>query len=211
MTTRRFAMGAALSAATVLTAQQKSETPPPIAAEIVKDAVGKSHGDLAGIRELIKREPRLLNATWDWGAGDYETCLNAAAHMGRHDIAGFLLENGARLDAPAIFMLGLEAPAKAILTAFPDTHKVPGAHGIPLLSHAIQGKSQAAFQMLLDAGADVNAASWRGATPLLAAISVDQVEMVRALLGKGARRAEKELELAKRRNVAAIVELLEKS
>lgn len=210
MTTRRIAIGAALSAAAALTAQQNTETQPPLAADLVKEIVGKAHTDLKAVRELLQRERRLANASWDWGAGDYETALNAAAHMGRRDIAELCIENGARLDAPAIFMLGLEAPAKALLAAFPAIHKTPGAHGIPVLSHAILGKSPATFQLLIEAGADVNAAAWRGGTPLLAAIAVDQVEMVRTLLAKGAARSERALDLAKRRKVSAIVELLEK-
>jgi hypothetical protein len=211
MTTRRIAIRAALGAASLLRAQQNPEAQPPLAAELVKEIVGKSHADLGAVRDLVKRERRLANATWDWGAGDYETGLNAASHMGRRDIAEFLIESGARLDAPAIVMLGLEAPAKAMLAAFPALHKTPGAHGIPLLSHAILGKAPTTFHLLLDAGADVNAAAWRGGTPLMAAIAVDQVEMVRTLLARGAQRSEKALDLAKRRNVAAIVEMLEKS
>ena len=42
--------------------------------------------------------PALLNATWDWGAGDFETALGAASHMGNRESAGVLLARGARLD-----------------------------------------------------------------------------------------------------------------
>jgi ankyrin repeat protein len=67
------------------------------------------------------------------------------------------------------------------------------------------------FHLFIKAGADVNQAAWRGGTPLLAAIAGDQVEMVRVLLVKGAERSEKALDLAKRRKVAEIVAMLEKS
>ena len=40
----------------------------------------------------------LINSVMDWGAGDWETGLGGASHMGRHDIVQFLLEKGARLD-----------------------------------------------------------------------------------------------------------------
>lgn len=213
MTTRRNLIGGAIAAASALRAQiiTPPEGQPPLASDLVKEFVGKAHGDLPAVRDLLKREPRLVTASWDWGAGDWETGLNGASHMGRHDIADFLVESGARIDAPAVFMLGWEAPAKAILAAFPAVHKTPGAHGIPLLSHTILGKSPATFHLLIAAGADVNAAAFRGGTPLLAAIAVDQVEMVRVLLAKGAERSEKALELAKRRKVAEIVAMLEKS
>jgi len=210
MTTRRTLVGGALAAVSALKAQNP-EAQPQFAPDLVKEFVGKSHTDLAAVRDLLKREPRLVTASWDWGAGDFETGLNAASHMGRHDIADLLIESGARIDAPAVFMLGWEASAKSLLAAFPAVHKTPGAHGIPLLSHTILGKSPATFHLLISAGADVNAAAFRGGTPLLAAIAVDEVEMVRVLLAKGAERSEKALDLAKRRKVAEIVAMLEKA
>src|SRR4051794_40957841 len=129
MTNRRTLIGGALSAASALRAQT-TEAPPPLAPDLVKELVGKSHTDLAAVRDLVKRERRLAIASWDWGGGDWETGLNAASHMGRRDIAELLLENGARLDTPAIVMLGLEPQVKALVEAFPEIHRTPGAHGI---------------------------------------------------------------------------------
>ena len=64
--------------------------------ELVQQFVGNAHGDLDRVRELLEEEPGLLHAAWDWGGGDWETALGAAAHMGRKDIALYLLEQGAR-------------------------------------------------------------------------------------------------------------------
>ncbi|MGE5461735.1 MAG: hypothetical protein ACM3PS_00170, partial [Syntrophothermus sp.] len=79
------------------------------------------------------------NACWDWGGGDFESGLGAASHMGRKDIAEFLLENGARLDLFAATMLGKLEIVKATLSAFPEAIHTPGPHGIPLIAHARAG------------------------------------------------------------------------
>lgn len=67
-------------------------------ASLVEEFVGKSHGDLERVKELLAQEPALINAAWDWGGGDWETGLGVAAHMDRSNIANYLLEHGARLD-----------------------------------------------------------------------------------------------------------------
>src|SRR5262245_35911338 len=90
------------------------------------------------------QEPALVNASWDWGGGDWETALGAAAHMGRRDIAEYLLAHGARLDLFAAAMLGHLEVVQAALTAFPEARSVPGPHGIPLIAHARAGGEPAA-------------------------------------------------------------------
>jgi hypothetical protein len=85
----------------------------------------------------------LVNATWDWGGGDFETALGAASHTGQKDIANFLLEHGARMDIFAATMLGKLDIVKATLTAFPDALKTLGPHGIPLIVHAQVGGDDA--------------------------------------------------------------------
>jgi hypothetical protein len=117
---------------------------PRIDAELVREFVAKSHGDLARVRELLAAQPRLLNAAWDWGGGDWETGLGAAAHVGRRDIAFFLIGEGARMDIFAAAMLGHIEIVRATLDAFPDAWKWPGPHGIPLLRHAEAGGDAAA-------------------------------------------------------------------
>ena len=78
----------------------------PLAPALVNEFVGKSHGDLDRVRALLAEHPALVNAAWDWGNGDWETGLGAAAHVGRRDIALLLLEHGARMDIFAAAMLG---------------------------------------------------------------------------------------------------------
>jgi hypothetical protein len=120
------------------------ESPKALDPEVVQSFVGSSHGDLERVRQLLDEHPTLVNASWDWGGGDWETGLGAAAHMGRRDIAELLLAHGARLDIFAAAMLGKLAIVKAIVDAFPDAHRQPGPHGIPLLNHAQAGGSDAA-------------------------------------------------------------------
>jgi len=112
-----------------------------LAPELVMEFVGKAHGDLNRVQELLAQEPALLNAAWDWGGGDWETGLGAAAHMGRKDIAQFLLSKGARIDLFAATMLGYLDLVKAILGANPEARNHPGPHGIPLLVHARAGEA----------------------------------------------------------------------
>jgi hypothetical protein len=110
---------------------------------LVQEFVGNAHGDLDRVKELLAQEPALINSSWDWGGGDWETGLGAAAHMGRNDIANYLLENGARLDLFAAAMLGNLEIVKAALAAYPDAINTPGPHGIPLIAHAKAGGEEA--------------------------------------------------------------------
>jgi hypothetical protein len=120
------------------------ERPPPLAAELVNEFVLMAHKDLARVKELLAKEPKLVNACWDWGGGDFETALGAAAHTGRREIAEFLLDNGARLDIFAAAMLGHLDVVKAAIAADPRAAKAPGPHGIPLVTHARMGGDNAA-------------------------------------------------------------------
>jgi hypothetical protein len=112
-------------------------------ATLVEEFVGKSHGDLERVKELLSERPSLINAAWDWGGGDWETGLGAASHMGRSDIVNYLLENGARLDLFAATMLGKLEIVRAALEAYPEAINIPGPHGIPLIAHAQAGGNDA--------------------------------------------------------------------
>ncbi len=115
------------------------ENKPALSSGMVNEFVAQAHGDLNRVKELLEEEPMLINAAWDWGGGDWETALGAAAHMGRKDIAQYLLENGARIDIFAAAMLGRIEIVRETIKAFPATLNVPGPHGIPLIAHAKAG------------------------------------------------------------------------
>ena len=120
------------------------EKKPAIESSLVQDFVGNAHGNLNRVRELLALEPALINSGWDWGGGDFETALGAAAHMGRRDIALYLLENGARLDLFTAAMLGNLDIVRSTIEAFPEAINVLGPHGIPLIAHAQAGGNEAA-------------------------------------------------------------------
>jgi hypothetical protein len=118
--------------------------PPALAGERVNEFVRAAHADLDATRRMLDAEPGLIRAAWDWGGGDFETALGGAAHMGRRDIATFLIDRGAQLDLFAAAMLGELAIVKAALDARPALARVPGPHRIPLLAHAKAGGPAAA-------------------------------------------------------------------
>jgi hypothetical protein len=106
---------------------------------VVQETVGAAHGNLPRLRELVERQPALVNATIDWGFGDWEDALGGASHTGRRDIAEFLLARGAR---PSIFsaaMLGQLDVVRGLVAAQPGIQRTRGPHGIPLLAHARAG------------------------------------------------------------------------
>jgi hypothetical protein len=105
----------------------------------VAEVVGASHRDLARVRELVEARPALAKAAWDWGFGDWESALGAAAHTGQRDIARYLIDRGARPSLFSAAMLGQLAVVRAFVEAQPGVQRVPGPHGIPLLAHARAG------------------------------------------------------------------------
>ena len=113
--------------------------PDPLAPVVVQDFVRKAHTDLSGTKTLLAEQPTLLNATWDWGGGDFETGLGGAGHMGNRDIAEFLIGQGARLDIFVATMLGKIEIVRALVTSWPALLQSKGPHGITLLRHARAG------------------------------------------------------------------------
>jgi ankyrin repeat protein len=101
--------------------------------------VGLCHRDLDAVRALVEARPTLAKAAIDWGFGDWETALGAASHVGRPDIAEFLMSHGARPDHFTFTMLGNLAALRAMIEARPELPGIHGPHGITLLQHAKNG------------------------------------------------------------------------
>jgi len=130
-------------AAAPLSSDLKWEPPPGLKAEDVRAVVGAAHRDVDKVRELLDAQPSLVNSTWDWGTGDYESPLGAAGHTGQVEIAELVLSRGARVELHAATMLGWLDLVKAAVAARPGAENILGPHAIPMHSHALAGGDQA--------------------------------------------------------------------
>jgi len=106
---------------------------------LVQDFVIFAHSEFDMVKKLLEKEPALLNATIDWGGGDWETGLGGASHLGNREIAEYLISKGARIDLFAATMLGHLDVVKSLLASHPSSIDAKGPHGIPLLMHARMG------------------------------------------------------------------------
>ena len=113
---------------------------PNIAPEIVAEVVGKSHSDLETVQALVEKRPELSRSVWEWRFGDFESAIGAASHVGRRDIAQYLMSKGARPTLFTFAMLGHFNVVKSAIEAAPGIQEVTGPHGISLLDHAYTGE-----------------------------------------------------------------------
>ncbi len=152
LTRRSFVHLPAAGLATLLPSTASAQPAAPGAADwlprqdpaVAKEMVGVSHGNLVRVRELVEKQPALARAAVDWGFGDWETALGAAAHTGRREIAELLLANGAQPSLFSAAMLGHLDVVRAFVESRPGTQGILGPHGITLLAHARAGGPDAA-------------------------------------------------------------------
>ncbi len=123
--------------------EKKKDRGPALAGELVKEFVVAGHGNLARTREMLEEKPALLNATWDWGGGDFETALGGASHIGSREVAEYLITKGARMDIFSAIMLGQIEIVKSLVNAFPQVLQSKGPHGLTLVHHAKKGGDSA--------------------------------------------------------------------
>lgn len=96
-----------------------------------------AHFNLESVKAGLREHPEWLNIVYDWGeGGGLETPLGAAAHVGTRSVAEYLLGRGAPLTPHAAAMLGMKSAVEAFIDADPAAVNAPGAHGIPLMTHA---------------------------------------------------------------------------
>ena len=119
-------------------------------------------GDLERLRVLLDEDPSRANAWSDDGF----TPLHYAAFFGQPEAAKLLIEEGADLEARS-------------------TNREFALDAAPLHS-AVAARERGTIEVLLGAGADVNAVQHGGFTPLLEAAQTGQAEIVELLLERGA-------------------------
>jgi hypothetical protein len=112
---------------------------PSLADKLVSEVVGASHFDLEKVRSLVDKRPELAKATWDWGFGDFESALGAASHVGRRDIASYLMQKGARPDIFTYAMMGAKDVVEQMIQFQPEIARLEGPHGFSLFHHAKVG------------------------------------------------------------------------
>ena len=114
----------------------------PLPPELVEEFVRAGHNDLEKVKLMLKERPTLNYASWDWGNGDFETALEGASHLGRKEIANYLIQKGARPSLFTLAMLGRKDLVVPLLEAYPSLLNAKGAHGFTLLHHARVGNAR---------------------------------------------------------------------
>jgi len=149
---------------------------------LVNQFASVAHVDFEKVKQLLRENPGLLNtrASWDEGA------VEAGAHMGRVDIAGFLGDAGATVSTCTAAVLGQEKMVRDALAADRRTVCERGAHDLAILAYTAFAKEQTAIaDQLLRAGADVNARSF-GQTTLHLAAAKGHLDLAALLIERGA-------------------------
>ncbi|HKT82991.1 MAG TPA: hypothetical protein VJQ84_04055 [Solirubrobacterales bacterium] len=148
---------------------------------VVDQLVGNSHGDIDVVRTILDQHPDLVEERATWG----ESPLDAAAQMGRKDIAKLLMERGAKPDFFALVMLGELERVREELDRDPELIHGRGVHELSPLYFAAAGDHPELAELLLERGADVNQGS-PAAYPIHAAVMWARVSLVQRYLAAGA-------------------------
>jgi len=149
-------------------------------AEHIREFVIASHGDFEKVKQMLSQQPELLKAAYPWNENDRETPIQAAAQMGDVAIAEYLLEKGAPLEICTAAMLGRKDTVERFLAENPGLIQATGAHGIPLLTHAVLSGNLELVQFLFQSGART------GVSPALnSAVARGHYDIARWLLENG--------------------------
>ncbi|MEO8395867.1 MAG: ankyrin repeat domain-containing protein [Chloroflexota bacterium] len=184
--------------------------------EAIRTFMIAAHGNLDQVKTTLAKHPEWLNVVYDWGgfAGNTETPVQAAAHVGNRPIAEYLLDQGVPLQITTAAMLGRQQEVERLLQADPANVQAVGGHGISLMNHAVYSMNTGLMQFILDRGAkmdsktlfapiaagradvviwlvdhgakDMTVRDFRGKTPLVVAVEEQQSEIADYLRAQGA-------------------------
>ena len=125
-----------------------------IPVETVREFVIAGHANLARVQQMLEERPELLNMSYQWGDNDWESAIQAAAHLGNVSIAEYLLSKGAPLEICTAAMLGRKVEIEAMLVRDVSLVKQNGAHGISILAHSAYTGDVELFSYLISQGAE---------------------------------------------------------
>jgi len=131
----------------------------------INEFVIAAHFDFDKVKRLHTQCSDLLltRSTWD------EIAVEAAAHMGREDMAEFFIGKGSPVSLSTACMLGLADEARKLLAEDPHRVHERGAHDFPALWYTAFGKERPdLLELLLAAGADVHSGMMGNTTMQLA-------------------------------------------
>ena len=181
----------AAGSGSLLRAQQdrivEKNQPPKMDPALVGEFVGACHRNIDTVKSILKQTPGVVNASFNRGGGDWESGMEAAAHMGRPDIADALIEHKARKCIFWAAMAGEEAIVKAFVLADPSTVNTGGAHNISLMAHASICGNVSLTGFLKEQGARIDNKS------LEHAVRGNRMEMVEWLVDNGANPGAKDI------------------
>ncbi|MBV8519194.1 MAG: ankyrin repeat domain-containing protein [Acidobacteria bacterium] len=140
-------------------------------------------GDAAAVARLLDADPSLLQS-----AENGVTPILFACYIGKPELARLFTKRGARLTFAEACALGEEGEVERQLDADPSLLHSPSADGFPPLGLAIFFRHPALARLLIERGADVNAAAENAqrVAPLHAAAAVRDRETMQLLLERGA-------------------------
>lgn len=128
---------------------QESE---PLDMALVKEFVVAGHKDLKLVKEMLEVYPNLIYGRYDWGNGDFEEAIEGAGHLGKREIAEYLISKGARVNLFVLTMLDKSELVIPFLKAYPNLIFAKGPHGFSLLHHAEVGGSKKIKNFLIEKG-----------------------------------------------------------
>lgn len=150
------------------------------------------HGDLKKVKELLGKDPSLLNAK----NPDGWTLLHFCANNDDNEIADFLIKKGANVNAGSkrgmtpLYVAATQGNLNIINFLLKHGAEVniicDRPERTPLMRATAKGFEKI-VKILVDAGADVNAKSELGWTPLIYAAEEGNVNIAKILLEKGAK------------------------